>query len=80
MYVLIVTEVLEDWEDSVNIGKALFVYLSEWGSYGQSSQAVTCLTVAFFFFSFFLPGLSDITVFSVCLLGKIIKPALFLPL
>lgn len=68
MYVLIVTEVLEDWEDSVNIGKALFVYLSEWGSYGQSSQAVTCLTVA------------DITVFSVCLLGKIIKPALFLPL
>lgn len=49
MYVLIVTEVLEDWEDSVNIGKALFVYLSEWGSYGQSSQAVTCLTVAFFF-------------------------------
>lgn len=41
VYVLIVTEVLEDWEDSVNIGKA-FVYLSKWGSYGQSSQTVTC--------------------------------------
>lgn len=25
VYVLIVTEVLEDWEDSVNIGKALLV-------------------------------------------------------
>lgn len=29
VYVLTVTEILEDWEDSVNIGKFLFLLLSE---------------------------------------------------
>lgn len=36
VYVLIVTEVLEDWEDSVNIGKPLFV---SWELYGPNCQA-----------------------------------------
>lgn len=33
VYVLIVTEVLEDWEDSVNIGKALLLFATGdvWG-------------------------------------------------
>ncbi len=33
VYVLIVTEVLEDWEDSVNIGKALHLFACRSGDH-----------------------------------------------
>uniref|UniRef100_A0A3B3R6B4 diphosphoinositol-polyphosphate diphosphatase n=1 Tax=Paramormyrops kingsleyae TaxID=1676925 RepID=A0A3B3R6B4_9TELE len=31
VYVLVVTEVLDDWEDSVNIGRCLSCFLAAWG-------------------------------------------------
>lgn len=47
VYVLIVTEVLEDWEDSVNIGKALpfFFTLGTLGTLGWLGRGVTDLVI-----------------------------------
>lgn len=59
VYVLIVTELLEDWEDSVNIGKALHLFTCQ---NGDHRDKVLNQSPAVCHFCFSFPGLIDITI------------------
>lgn len=76
VYVLIVTELLEDWEDSVNIGKALHLFTCQNGDHTdkvlRQSRAVC---------SFLFPSQALVILqFRDFIVREIITPALLLPL
>lgn len=51
VYVLIVTEVLEDWEDSVNIGKALYLFACQSGDHTDKVLRQSHAVCSFIFLS-----------------------------